>query len=711
MKKITGIILLISILLSFSFPVSAKPYNDDATTKAELLAELGIIDEITDETKLNDEVTRRDFIIATAKMLGINIYEGNQNRYYKDMTQDDIAWNASGVLLEVGILTMDDSRTFRPNDIITMDEAACVIVKALGVKGIDYNTTLEIARRSDVLDGVKNARICWSDAITLLHNALITPMYNTYADTGYGGFNVKQGSETLMEVYYDLFHTEGIVNAVNDTSLINETGYDKNTICVGDTVINAHLYDPYKYLGRYVSVYYTDKTDGNPELKYISVRDNNTNTIVINIDDFVSFEADSCTINYFDGSRAKKVVLDKGVNIVKNGENASKDISAVFDNISNGEIILINADSNSTYETVMVNAYENIVVRSVDLEDRMIYGRGSQVIDLSDDEKTTIITTASGEERSLSDIVQNNVISFYASNRMNRLVVSAGTITGDISSITNPNGNTIIKIGQSEYVVDSAFIAANPDYLAVRMKVTCYIDAYGKIADIVAGGASGGIYAYIIGHWMEELDEAMYLKLFTENGEITNLPLAKNVNIDGVKCDTYEEAETAMSVANGKVNGQIVIVDVNSDNKIRLIDTVNEGKRQNGLFVSSPESEYYFYSGQMLIGPLVQINSSSRLFVVPQSDEYKNDPDAYQIAKGNQFFKDWERYKIEGYRTGDPSDVGYTEAMLLKSDMVGTSGFSTNSTNLFVVSDICDVYDENTETVKEQITLLSGTAK
>lgn len=710
MKKIISITLLISILLSFAFNVSAAPYYDDISAKAGMLAKLGIIDEITNEAELNKEVTRRDFIIAAAKMLGINIYEVNPNRYYKDMTEDDLAWNAVGVLLEMNILTMNDSHTFRPNDVVTRDEALCVLAKILGVTGVDYETTLAIAKRSDVSDGVTDTRLKLSDAITLFHNALSTPMYK-YVGADSNNFKSEQGTETMMEVYFDLYHVEGIVNSVNDTSISDVNGYGEKTICIGDTVINAQLSDPYVYLGCYASAYYTD-TDGRYELKYISLRNNRTDSTVIDIEDFVGFDIGSYVVKYYDGDKVKTVSLDKGVNVIKNGENVSKNVAAVFDNIVNGEIILINADNIGACETMIVNTYENIVVQYTDTVNKIIYGRDGKVIDLSDTGKTNIITTATGEAIALSDIAKDNIISCYTSGKLNRLVVSNNTITGEIVSVVKRNGKTVITIGQNEYMADKVFADANPDFIKVGMTVTAYIDAYDKAADLVLDRRNGGIYAYVIDYRVEEMfGETVYLKLFTENNETVTLPLAENVKIDGEKCTTAKAVEKAMLAAKGKVDGQIAIVDINSDNEIRSIDTSAEGSLQNGLFVSSPESEYYFYSGQMLLGPLAQINSSSKLFLVPQSAQYKDEEDAYMVVKGNSFFKDWEKYKIEGYRTGNPSTVGYTEAMLLKTDIVGTDGFVTSPINVFIISDISEVYDEATQTIKEQITLLSGRAE
>lgn len=709
MRRLISIVLLISLVLSVGINVYAEPFYDDFSAKAELLEELGIIDKITDEAELEAYTTRRDFIIMAAKMIGINVFEVNPNRYYSDMTEDDLGWNAAAALLERRILTMNDSRTFRPNDTITRDEAACVLIKILGVTGADYETTLTIARRCEILDGVANSEITKADAIVLLHNALNTCMFD-YAGTENGSFKVEQGTETLMEVYYDMFHTEGVVNAVNETGIDGSEGYGENTICIGETVLNAEMNDPYKYLGYYVSAYYTN-IDDITELKYISVREKHTESTVVDAESFVGFDSGSYTVKYYENDKIKTVSVDKGANLIRNGENISDRVKDAFDSFKKGEIVLINSDGNGACETVIINSYEDIVVNYVDTANKLIYGTKGQVIDLSDISKTAIITNAGGEKMTLSDIAKDNTVSLYASSKMNRLVISNITVTGEITALTVKDGKTNITVNQTGYEADKAFTDANPDFLKAGNRVTAYINAYGKAVDFKTAGASGGMYAWIITHRVEEhFDKTMYLKLFTENGEIVSLAVADNVKIDGNKCETIDAAESALSVANGKIDEQLVIVSEDAEGIIRTIDTKAEGSLQNGLFVSSDMAEYWFFSGQMVMGPKVHINSSTKLFVVPESEAYKNDANSYQIVKGNSFFKDWVSYKVEGYRTGNRNSLGYTEAMLTKTDLMGT-GSALSHVNVFVVKGAGEVYDEENSEVREQLTLLAGKAE
>ena len=705
-KRIISIVLLICVIFSLGTSVYAQPSHDAFASKAELLTKLGIIEKITDEAEYGTYVTRRDFIIAVANMIGVNIYEVNPNRYYSDMAEDDLAWSAAAALLERNILTMNLTRTFRPNDIITRDEAACVLVKVLGLTSLDYATTLEIAKRCDILDGVSSREITKADAIKLIHNALSSYMFDYAGMTG-DNIKVNQNGETLMEVCYDMFHIEGIVNSVGTISINNENGFGENTICIGKTVLHTDMKDMYKYLGKYVSAYYKE-TDGKEKLEYISVREYKTKVVTINDYDFAGFDSESYVIKCYDGDRVKEIAVDKGANIIRNGENLSESFKEVLESFDKGELILINSDDTESFETVVVNSYEDVVVNYVDTVNKLVYGTNGQVIDANGEHKNIIITNAFGEEKSLEDITKENIISLYSSDKMKRLVVSSLTVSGQISTLGKKNGKTYLTINQTGYIADKDFIDANPDYLRVGLNGKAYINAYDKIVDFKISGNTDGIYAWIINYRVEKMfDETVYLKLFTENNEMVSFALADNVKIDGKRCRNTIEVESALSAENGKVKEQLVIIETDSDNIIRSIDTKAEGNLQNGLYVSSSLGAFWYFSGQMVLGPKIQINSSTKLFVVPKSDAYKDDEKSYQVVSGNTFFKDWVSYEIEGYRTGSKESLGFTEAILTKIDLMGTGSAQAHS-NVFVIKGASEEYDEEYGEVRQQLTLLAG---
>ena len=380
----------------------------------------------------------------------------------------------------------------------------------------------------------------------------------------------------------------------------------------------------------------------------------------------------------------------------------------ILNSFEKGELVLINSDENEKFETVVVNSYEDVVVSYVDSANKLVYGTNGKVIEANDEHKTVIITNAAGEEKTLADISKENTVSLYESDKMNRLVISSLTVSGSISALAKKNGKTYATINQTGYMVDKDFMDANPDSLKVGMNGKAYINAYGKIVDFKVLGNSGGIYAWLINYCVEEkFDDTVYLKLFTENNEMVLMALADNVKIDGNRCRNTNEIKNALSASSGSIKEQLVIIETDSENIIRSIDTKAEGSLQNGLYVSSPMGKFPYFSGQMVLGPKIQINSSTKLFVVPKSDAFKDDEKAYQVVKGNSYFKDWVSYEVEGYRTGDKESLGFTEAITMKYDLMGT-GSSQAHSNVFIIKDASEEYDEEYGEIRQQLTLLAG---
>lgn len=699
-KKLALIFTIVSLFLSMSAFASYE--NVSINDKLQVLKTFEIT-EISDESALSEKITRRDFFIMIGKMLDINLYKMDEDRYYRDITSDDRAWNVANALVERGILTVGEDRLLRPDDVITAKEAACVIMKVLGVRNIDYNMYFDMAVNCEILDGIVDSEFTNKDAVTIIYNALNTNTFNYSGTDGY-----KQGDKTLMEVLYDLYYVEGYVNSVNNTDVYDNSGNGINTIKIGDTVLNCELADGYQYLGCYVSAFYTD-IDDTYTLVNIFVNDKKTEKLTVSADDFKKFDKDTYTVEYYvSGSKTKTLDIEKGATVIKNGDNDTSDIEGAFNSLINGEISFINSDTDNAYELIIINSYENIVVRHIDTEDSVIYGKYANIIDLSDENTPVQIISATGEVKSINDIAVDNVISYYESDNLKKLVVSANGVTGTIDAVVNEDEDLEITINGKEYKVDSNFVKNSVVTLNPGSDIIALVDAKGKIADLEITKNAGAFYAYLVNTMVDtDTDDRLKLRVFTENSALELLSVAQRVNVDGFQYDNYDDILSALENANGNVDDQLVLIKKNADGEISYIDTTYEGNEKSGLFVSAKESTQTFFANQMLLGPMIRINSSSKLFVVPQSGDYKNDARAYKVINSNSFFSDWKSYAVTGYRNGMKNTVGYVEAMVLKRDLIGT-GFKTAVSNILVVKNIQNVWDEDAGDVRKQIVFQNG---
>jgi len=700
--KLISLILLISILLSSFSYTYASPYNDGINEKAELLEQLGIIDTVEDESSLSESVTRRDFAILLAKMLGFDVYSVKPERYYQDMTESDLGWNATGFLVEKEILTVGEDKLFRPNDVITAHEAACAVMKCLGASNVQYDMYLEAARSVELMKGVSSMNLDLEDVIVLIHNVLNTRVFS-YGSLSNGKFTLVQKEETFMEKYFNLFHVEGVVNSVGATSISSLKQNGNDTIGIDDLVLMTDGANYYDYLGSYVSAYYTD-IDDVYTLKYIAVRENRTEKIFIDIDDFENFDDQNFKINYYENEKAKKADLETSVVVVKNGVTYVTDLDSHFQDLINGEIILIDADSDSDYETVIIQSYENVVVSYVDAEKKEIYGKNRKGIDLSDESVKTVIIGADGSEADLSQIVENTVISYYSSSKLNRLVISQTSVKGELTYFERVDEDLLVYINGTAYKVDKNYIQSIETGLGVGMRFIGYVDYKGKVALCELTRGEGGEYAWIVKKIQDIDEEKISLRVFTENEEYIIIPMAEKIWIDGVRCKTFNEKNTV-------TEGQLAVITVNEENEIIKIDTVGDGTSNssddNGLYaIASYDTPQTYFQGQSLLGPLVHTNKNTKVMIVPNTNAGMNSRENYMIT-GMSFFKDFRTYQVSAYRIGDPDSMGYAEIILLKHDITGK--LEDDRDKICVIKDDPKVfYDEEADELRYKLSVVSG---
>lgn len=86
-----------------------------------------------------ETITRADFVVLLVNALGLHAYERNN---FSDVKRTDYYYDAVGIAKKLGIAAAADNK-FRPKDIITFTEAACMVKKInVAVKAIEGNTVM-----------------------------------------------------------------------------------------------------------------------------------------------------------------------------------------------------------------------------------------------------------------------------------------------------------------------------------------------------------------------------------------------------------------------------------------------------------------------------------------------------------------------------------------------------------------------------------------
>ena len=119
--RFTAILSAFVMILSLMcVPTFAASDTNGQTVEKGLLRAVGILPE---KDLAAEYMSRADFAVYTARLIGINDFEQNEIRYFYDVPMNHYALNSINKLVDLKVLSMDSDKEFRPDDVITFDEA------------------------------------------------------------------------------------------------------------------------------------------------------------------------------------------------------------------------------------------------------------------------------------------------------------------------------------------------------------------------------------------------------------------------------------------------------------------------------------------------------------------------------------------------------------------------------------------------------------
>lgn len=238
MTKKISVLLLISILISVQFVYATPTDWAEEFVESMLLEELSS-KEIIDSSHLQEAITREEFAELTvrlyAKAKGIEVGEVLQWNPFGDTNNKMVAkaYNI-GIVSGTG-LDSKNRKLFSPNNLVTRQEIAVMLIKELKILGIDVNVTQELnysdtqsiaswaydavafASESGILSGVGSNQVAPTafatreQALTLLNkigvkygwikNDLKTAKFNYSNSTTYDGFRIPNYQESELRAY------------------------------------------------------------------------------------------------------------------------------------------------------------------------------------------------------------------------------------------------------------------------------------------------------------------------------------------------------------------------------------------------------------------------------------------------------------------------------------------------------------------------------
>ncbi len=708
-KKLLAILIAISVLSGMgpTNAVISAAGEDGEQTKAEtqtaseesippktqkMMTVLKLFDIIPDyydyNVPLESEVTRADFAVSVAKMMGKTEYNGSEVYFY-DVPKNYWAFNEISNLTEMGILSGAGDKTFSPGEPITKGAAYKMLLCAMGYyeyaerAGGYPKGYINVASNIKLSKGVSGGEnVTLSDMLNILYNALTVNIMELDSMSGNSITFNSSDDETLISTYRDIYYGKGDVNGAN-TVTINGTALNKGYALIDDEKYKCEGFNMIEYLGEKVEFFY-EESDLSDEKKLLWVGHSESSQEIKtgSVDGDAHLDTDTFVFTYYEeNGRHHRINLDRSTLLVYNGGI----VESGYDSILNNNRYEFKLISNNDKHTMLVREYKNYVVGNINSVDHTVYDKNKpqEVVNLDEDDYDTFSIKLMGkDEMAFEDIKSGAVLSVYLSKDKKHIevYVSYNSTSGTIKGISTEDFKKI-NINGNEYRVDNS---VPDDSYSVGTEVTAYTNVFGEIVYIMT---KAGVFqgSFLISASMDRRGDFVYIRQLGEDSKVTKLKCVENLIIDGTRYKTAKAAYNALLAGESKLTAQFALIKKNSDGDIKEIDTTfydSSKEITNSLQVDVPfwYGSETTYTQRLIrananaarIGEKIVFDADTRVFIVPFVTDYENlSDDEFWSTVGSKLANDTGTY-VESYRTA--KKIGVTKYLLLK-------GYDSNKVN------------------------------
>lgn len=614
LKRTVGIFLTVASLIGAS-SVSEAAYKtkiENPEVETGLLEAMGILNgEIDDEEVL----TRLEFAGYIAKTMGV--YENQSSvDYFTDMSAYTADKGYIAALCESGIISGSDGM-FRPDDTITYQEASAMVVRMLGYEPYAHimgGFPGGYANAMDMLDiDVRSTDVTLNTAIELIYEALNSYVYQmdyTYSE----GIKLSADNEiTYLEQKYDIKMLKGSITEAAFVSLVGEETLPDNMFKIGETVIQSNDFEMIDAVGSNVIAFYReDETELENVLVYLYRDAESNEEIVIPAKSFE--ELDGQYIHYLDeNDNIKRVRLADKYFVIRNGNCVSENISERL-KIQNGTLTLMKSGESEEYNVIKIDEYTNIVVESVNYEDRLIFSRNdAQVIDYENPEYLRFFYMNEDTTANHNILDVNNILSVYCSDdgKYLKIMVSDKKVTGSAQGITKEGDESFITVNDEKYPVAPELSGLLS--VVIGNRYLFRLNAYGEVAaaDVDWNNAESSAYLYKV--IPDDEGDGYLLGIYTETNEHKLIKCADRVTVDGEVFSPIGIYQHFIDEKTGNAIGQLIVYRTNSTGEIRKIDTP-EGDRLTLRGTGTNDNNQY---ANGLFYPNYAVHAATRYFSIP----------------------------------------------------------------------------------------------
>ncbi len=738
-KRTISLLLVLTMLAAGAFSIISNAESENTVIAeeqerlqakqedieiAKKLVTLGVISEADTET-LTDTMKRSQIIPLLIKLAGLENAGDNSpaTSPFLDVGVYDTEIGAYSILYKLGYISGDENRMFRPNDLLTYNEAITLIINIMDYKlfamrnGGYPSGYLYTANRYELLDGLSghgNEPIPWFDVYRILNHALDANAVVTSSFTGSGEAEFTlQKDLTILEDRYKVKKLMGIVTGNENTRLRSQdsSGIGQFQIELDRVVYDTPDQEYAHLLGKAVTAYLKKNDRNDYEVIYLEETSKKNLEYRIDAADLLPNKTTDSRIYYFDENGSEKhITLDAAnLTVIYNGKSHSG-----YGTLSNtlpksGNLIALDNTGDQVADVLFVYEFKNFIIDSIDSYTNTYYEKYTKEALVLDPQKDDLrIYYADGSPATVKNLVRGTLISVMQTGnstdyRLITVYIGSETIEGTLSEIS----------GDGKYLINDAYydLADNlKNYIAkgqvaepqLGLNSIFYLDYAGRIGyydhdtTVVKGQ-----YGFVMGTEVKgAMPDSVRMKIYTDKGEFIDIETERRLNLDGQHYSLSNESEIKKVQALIPV-GDIIIFTQNGE-KVNYIDTsapnagtenplgdagnlnlITEGtsfRARNGLCHGADASENKF----------VVKNGQTVIFTTPSMDKLLEDQKAYSVStKMNtskllygQYQNTATRQAIESFSVYnlEKSKIGVATCLLLRGTTAsGATGLSRSS--------------------------------
>lgn len=654
------------------------------------------------EANYTGETKMEDYIMEAKFLLDIGFLETYSE--YANATKGDLA-NLINKLFKDEKASEKYFAAYKAEEPISIAEACAVLIDMTGytpylVRNGNY---VSLAHSIGILKGInlKDRKLLHQNELAkMFYNALNVDMLicNSMSDQRVS-YSIVKG-ENFLNKMLDIQLIEGIVKANSVTSLYSAQGVGKNRIQIENGIYSCEITNADDYLGLYVTAFVNITSD-----KVVSIfADSRKNHILIidGRDVVESGELTKTCIPYDSDGKITFARLTQKVDVIENGMLLTGYTRENFI-ISEGNIVAVDNDGDEIYDVVFINKFTTFVVFDISQNREEIFDRNLNRYDVKEyfsEEKYMI--DENGNYQYITLLKPYNTVSLLIdrNGNINKMYYSTNIVSGPVKEIgTDESGNTILKIGNSEYKLSENCAT---DELQVGAAVKAYLDFRGIICDIdvVATDLSYG-YLYDFDE-NSSLSLGVQVKVFTEDNKFEIFSLEREVNFNNVSRyaeDVFKkEPSSPFWDLIGKKD-QLIMYKLNSNGKLCEIHTAVE-QPDIETTVDKPlrlnyasGAELLFSRGDiMTLGGRYRVNALTKIFAIPVDLNKEEEFALIPVAD----LQSGVSYTSYIYNISEEDYVARALVVRTTDDYINKID---RSTALMVVDRVAKVYDESEDSI------------